>query len=816
MISCYFRNSFHVKTVLLTDKYILMNEVAYIGEHLAPAIAGRILIYLSLLAGIFSLYFYSRLFKTDPSQEIRIRLYGRVAYWVQTLSFLGTGLILMYIIVQHYFEYAYVFKHSSSLMPDKYIISSFWAGQEGSFLLWGIFIALFGIGAMYTSRKLEGGVMWVLSLALVFLNTMILGISVFGLSIGSDPFILLREVPENMANEFFKHPNYLSFIRDGNGLNPLLENPWMVIHPPLLFMGYASALFPYAFAFASLVQKDKRYWLKPVLPWISLTIGLLGIGLILGGAWAYQSLTFGGFWAWDPVENASLVPWMVLVAALHYLLLSYKRDKYYYGTYIFTFFGFIMVVYASYLTRSGVLGETSVHAFGDDGRSFQLILFTLTFVLMPVILLVKNRKNIRANDLPELFTREFLMMYGAIVMLLAAFQVISTTSVPVINKVFGTNMAPPSDVVNFYNTWQLPFAIIMTLLLALAQYLNYGKNEFRTFARNIIYPFVLSLVLAVAGFFIDRDMSVVHGVFLFCILFATFTSIAYLFRFATKISNAAAGITHVGFGIFLLGVLITFANTETLSKGSVPGMPGGGDNMMLFKDQIKPLGSYYVNYTGSEDVRDETFHQVDFLEKGPDGQFYHKFSLYPSVKYNSMMGNVHNPDTRNMLSGDIYMYVTFAQDRSQRLPGGFVLSGHTEFSLGDTLMAGNTPVLFDSLYISDMSSDAEQISIVARLKAADSLGAIQSYPLKYSVSAGQADMGYADISGTKYRLRFDGVSERAETIHVGIYEKQLDFIVVKVLHFPWIFILWTGSVIMFLGLTVSTWKRAVKARKVTG
>lgn len=138
----------------------------------------------------------------------------------------------------------------------------------------------------------------------------------------------------------------------------------------MLFMGYATAIFPYAFAFASLVQGDKRYWLKPVLPWMLLTIGLLGTGLLLGGAWAYQSLTFGGFWAWDPVENASLVPWMVLVAALHYMLLSYKRDKYYYGTYIFTFLGFIMVVYASYLTRSGVLGETSVHAFGDDGRSF--------------------------------------------------------------------------------------------------------------------------------------------------------------------------------------------------------------------------------------------------------------------------------------------------------------------------------------------------------------------------------------------------------------------------------------------------------------
>ena len=697
-------------------------------------------------------------------------------------------------------------------MPGKYIISSFWAGQEGSFLLWALFIGLYGIGAMLTARKLESGVMSVVVLAQLILVTMVLGLNFFGISIGSDPFLLLREVPENMSNDFFKNPDYLSFIRDGNGLNPLLENPWMVIHPPMLFMGYATAIFPYAFAFASLVQGDKRYWLKPVLPWMLLSVGLLGTGLLLGGAWAYQSLTFGGFWAWDPVENASLVPWMVLVAALHYMLLSYKRDKYYYGTYIFTFLGFIMVVYASYLTRSGVLGETSVHAFGDDGRSVQLILFTVIFILLPLWQLIRNRKNIRANDLPELFTREFLMMYGAIVMLLAAFQVISTTSVPVINKVIGTNMAPPSDVVSFYNTWQLPFAIMMTLLLSIGQYLSYGKNDIKSFLRNIIYPFVLALIVAIWGFIADNDMSVVHGVFLFCIVFTILTSVAYLFRFASGRGNSAAGITHVGFGVFLLGVLIAFSNTETLSSGGVPGMPGGGDNMMLFKGEQKSLGRYQVSYSGIEEKRDETFYRIDFLEEGKDGELYHRFSLHPSVKYNEMMGNVHNPDTRNMLSGDIYMYITFAEDRAKRMPDGYVYSGSVDFTLGDTLEAGRVPVIFDSLYISNMSTDAEQISIMALLKAKDSLDKEQTYPLVYTVDGNTAESGVVEIPGSGIKLRFDKVSEMARTINVGIFEKKPEFVVVKILHFPWIFILWTGAVIMFAGITVGIWKRAVKAR----
>lgn len=789
-----------------------MNEIAYIGEHLAPAIIGRGLIYLSLIAGIFSLFFYFRSLRSGSLADLKQRNFGRLFYLIQTFSIVGVSAALFYIIVNHYFEYAYAFKHSSSLMPGKYIISSFWAGQEGSFLLWALFIGLYGIGAMLTARKLESGVMSVVVLAQLILVTMVLGLNFFGISIGSDPFLLLREVPENMSNDFFKNPDYLSFIRDGNGLNPLLENPWMVIHPPMLFMGYATAIFPYAFAFASLVQGDKRYWLKPVLPWMLLSVGLLGTGLLLGGAWAYQSLTFGGFWAWDPVENASLVPWMVLVAALHYMLLSYKRDKYYYGTYIFTFLGFIMVVYASYLTRSGVLGETSVHAFGDDGRSVQLILFTVIFILLPLWQLIRNRKNIRANDLPELFTREFLMMYGAIVMLLAAFQVISTTSVPVINKVIGTNMAPPSDVVSFYNTWQLPFAIMMTLLLSIGQYLSYGKNDIKSFLRNIIYPFVLALIVAIWGFIADNDMSVVHGVFLFCIVFTILTSVAYLFRFASGRGNSAAGITHVGFGVFLLGVLVAFSNTETLSSGGVPGMPGGGDNMMLFKGEQKSLGRYQVSYSGIEEKRDETFYRIDFLEEGKDGELYHRFSLHPSVKYNEMMGNVHNPDTRNMLSGDIYMYITFAEDRAKRMPDGYVYSGSVDFTLGDTLEAGRVPVIFDSLYISNMSTDAEQISITALLKVNDSLDREQTYPLVYTVDGNTAESGVVEIPGSGIKLRFDKVSEMARTINVGIFEKKPEFVVVKILHFPWIFILWTGAVIMFAGITVGIWKRAVKAR----
>ncbi len=789
-----------------------MNDIAYVGEHLLAGSIGRFLIYLSFFAGFAGFFFYLKQIRKGQENKSLLRI-ARTAYLIQTFSIVGVSLVLFYLIVNHCFEYAYIYQHSSSLMPSKYIISSFWAGQEGSFLLWAFFIGLYGIGAMLTARKLESPAMLIVILAQLFLMTMLLGINIAGISLGSDPFQLLRLMPANAGNDFFINPNYLSFITDGNGLNPLLENPWMVIHPPLLFMGYATAIFPFAFAFASLLQNDKRYWLKPVLPWILLSLGLLGTGLIMGGAWAYQSLTFGGFWAWDPVENASFVPWLVLVAALHYILLSYKRDKYYLGSYVFTFLGFIMVLYASYLTRSGVLGETSVHAFGDDGRSFQLIFFMVVFILIAAWILIKRRKDVTSSELPNLFNREFLMMYGSIFLLLSAFQVISTTSVPVINKMFGTGLTPPADVTGFYNTWQMPFAILVTVLLGLGQYVAYGKNDSKQFWRFIIYPIVLSVVVGVIGFIIDPNMRIIHGVFLVCIAFTIFTSLGFLFRFSGGKGNTGAAITHAGFGIFLLGVLLAMSNTEVLSKSDKAAMTGGSDNIMLFKDQVKQMGDYYICYSDTKTERDETFYQIDYLKKGADDKLYLQFSLFPSLKINPRMGNVHNPDTRNMLKGDVFMYLTYAEDPTKRMPDGYALTGTSEVALGDTLVAGPAKIMLDSLYVESMDENVNHVKITALMKSSDSSGKIITYPFSYEVKDGFGESGIINFADKGVKIRFDNVSDKPRSIIVGIFEKQPEFVVAKIMFFPWIWILWTGAIIMFSGVTVSIWKRAVKAKQ---
>ena len=203
---------------------------------------------------------------------------------------------------------------------------------------------------------------------------MLLGVYIGTYKVGGNPFILLRDT---LAGPIFQRANYLDFIKDGNGLNVLLQNYWMVIHPPTLFLGFASTIVPFSFTIASLWKRDYTGWVKAALPWTLFSTMILGIGILMGGAWAYEALSFGGFWAWDPVENASLVPWLTLVAGLH-VLVAYRSSGYgLVAVYMLFITTFILILYSTFLTRSGILGNTSVHAFTDLGMSGHLLFFML-------------------------------------------------------------------------------------------------------------------------------------------------------------------------------------------------------------------------------------------------------------------------------------------------------------------------------------------------------------------------------------------------------------------------------------------------------
>ena len=209
---------------------------------------------------------------------------------------------------------------------------------------------------MLREKVWEAPVMAVISFVQVILATMLLG-DVMGIHIGSNPFTLMRNVglldnaPAFHENFDVNQPllrDYLSKIADGNGLNVLLQNYWMVIHPPVLFLGFAATIIPFAFAIGGLWTRRYKEWTKPALSWSLFAAGILGLGIMMGGAWAYESLNFGGYWAWDPVENASLVPWLVLVAGIHTLLIFRHTGNALRTTHLFFILSFALILYSTY------------------------------------------------------------------------------------------------------------------------------------------------------------------------------------------------------------------------------------------------------------------------------------------------------------------------------------------------------------------------------------------------------------------------------------------------------------------------------------
>ena len=560
----------------------------YIGEHLLPGQLGHFFAVLSLVASLLATiaFFKASRLNSPLEQQPWLKL-ARWAHGFITISILAMFVILYYIISNHLFEYKYAYTHSDRSLQAEYLLSCFWEGQEGSFMLWSFWNCLLGWVVIRRAGKWEAGVMSVLSFTQFTLATMILGIYFFDVKIGSGPFVLLRN---EMDAPIFSRPEYLSFIKDGTGLNTLLQNYWMVIHPPVLFLGFASTVVPFAFAIAGLMNKDHS-WTKPALPWASFSTAALGLGIMMGAAWAYESLTFGGYWAWDPVENASLVPWLTLVAGLHTNLV-YKNSGYSLRpTYFFYIISFILILYSTFLTRSGILGDTSVHAFTDLGMNTQLLLFLLVFLIPSLVLYF-----VRYQSIPSIVkeentnSREFWMFIGSLILFLSGAVIIAKTSTPVWNKIFGTNIAPPEDPEFAHNQIQVFVAILIGILTAITQYFKY-KDTPKAHLKKVLVPTVVALVISLAiSFFgnISYDkkgigfLGAIH-VAIFASVYAVVGNVAYLWLgLKGKLKAAGATVAHIGFGMVLLGILISSGKKTVLSWNTT------GVSHYVWRKVVKP------------------------------------------------------------------------------------------------------------------------------------------------------------------------------------------------------------------------------------
>ena len=418
----------------------------FVGEHLIPGQVGHFFVLLAFVASLIASisYFYATFLK-DESEKHKWVVFARGAFIIQAVSLFTVFFTIYYICSHHYFEYIYAYKHASKELEPKYLLACIWEGQEGSFLLWSLWHSVLGIILIFRAKKREAPILGIISVAQILLVLMIIGVYVFNVQIGSSPFSLTRN---ELSGPIFSQPNYLDFIRDGIGLNVLLRNYWMVIHPPMLFLGFASTIVPLGFAFSSLQSKDYGSWVKPALSWALFSGLVLGVGIMMGGKWAYESLSFGGYWAWDPVENASLVPWLIMICALHCMAIYKSTGNALRAAFFFTILSYLFVLYSTFLTRTGILGDSSVHSFTESGLAMNVLIgIYVLFIPLPMLILYgKNYRKIPTIQKEEnLSSREFWMFIGSLILFLSAVFIISITSLPVYNKVFGTHYADPQD-----------------------------------------------------------------------------------------------------------------------------------------------------------------------------------------------------------------------------------------------------------------------------------------------------------------------------------------------------------------------------------
>ena len=382
------------------------------------------------------------------------RKISRSAACISALAALLSGAALFALFLGDHFEVAYVAGYASKSLPLLYKVSAFWAGQQGSFLLWCVFHALALLVLLWNARRIErtdakNNGARSLADAVLGIFTLLLAVLAM-LTLAKSPFELLADVPV-----------------DGAGMNPLLMDPWMAAHPPVLFAGYALLAAPLAYSAGALLTKAKAgLWLAPARRWALVAWSFLGAGIFMGAYWAYKVLGWGGFWGWDPVENSSLVPWLLACALLHLLTAARTRPGVLAPLHLASLFTYAFVLYGTFLTRSGILGDFSVHSFAGTSIGLTLAVCNGAVLLAGLALLFFRAGALPQTPMYETYaSRPFVLLLGSLVLVFVATLVFVGMSMPLLTQLASH---PAAVDTGFYTRTTAPLALVLVLLMLYA------------------------------------------------------------------------------------------------------------------------------------------------------------------------------------------------------------------------------------------------------------------------------------------------------------------------------------------------------------
>lgn len=411
------------------------------------------------------------LFRKDQGSARLTETARRAGIAAFAVVFLAAA-VLVVAAFQNDFSIAYIFHHSNRDLPAPYKFATLWSGQEGSLLFWSLLLSAYGLVLRLrykTDPRLFANASVVIAAVQVFFLLL--------LNFAANPFGLMQ----------------VSLPADGSGLNPLLQYPEMVIHPPMLYLGYVGFTVPFAFALAALIMRyPGEKWIQITRRWTMVTWGFLTCGIFLGAHWAYKVLGWGGYWGWDPVENASLMPWLTGTAFLHSVMMQEKRGMLKTWNMWLIFSTFMLSIFGTFLTRSGVV--SSVHAFAQSSIGDWFVAFLALIFATCVFFYVKNRSHLRSeHKLESLVSRESSFLFNNLLLLVACFTVLWGTLFPVLSEWVQGNkvtVGPP-----FFNRVNIPVALLLLLLTALGPLLAWRRTSLESLKRNFFWPAIGALVL---------------------------------------------------------------------------------------------------------------------------------------------------------------------------------------------------------------------------------------------------------------------------------------------------------------------------------
>ena len=538
--------------------------------------------------------------RTGSRRYATLAAYG--AYTTFGLMSFGAS-IYLYSFLTHNFELQNVVRYSDTRMPIEYLMSAFWGGQAGSFLYWSTLHTSLTALAVFVHRKKDT----LLTPWFIMVSMSLLVWFLFILLFKSNPFEVW---------------NVLDAPKEGQGLNPLLQTPLMVMHPPSQLGGFASLGVPYSFTMAALLAGDfGTDWLRVTRKWALLSFLLLSIGNMLGGMWAYEELGWGGYWAWDPVENAAFMPWLAVVAWLHSIMVQERRGMLKRWNVVLMHLAFLLTLFGTFITRSGLID--SVHTFAQSSIGdyfFALVLFWTT--LSASLLAWRWKKLASEASFDSVMSREFVFLGNNWILVGMVFVIFWGTLFPKIKELFGgdkVSVGPP-----WFNKYMVPLTIVLLLLMAVGTLISWKKSSWKNFQRNFTIPIVGTLVgtpLLVAGYWFLRaknlDVTLVPkeaglslGAASMCVFVFMSISLEYWRGLSARIKSTGEGMVDALLGLFERqrrrygGYLVHLGFILVIMAFCGNAFKIEQDVSLEQGDSI-PLGDYEVRYDGLSDFEDD-------------------------------------------------------------------------------------------------------------------------------------------------------------------------------------------------------------------